>query len=50
MGLFTFIKDAGAKLFGGSSAKAATPDALRRVGIYRDAITAAARLIMAAKL
>ncbi len=30
MGLFTFIKDAGAKLFGGSSAMAATPDALKQ--------------------
>ena len=29
MGLFTFIKDAGAKLFGGS-AQAATPDALKK--------------------
>ena len=29
MGLFEFIKDAGAKLFGGS-AEAATPDALKK--------------------
>jgi nucleoid-associated protein YgaU len=30
MGLFKFIKDAGAKLFGGGSAQAATPDALKQ--------------------
>jgi nucleoid-associated protein YgaU len=29
MGLFKFIKDAGAKLFGGGSAQAATPEALK---------------------
>lgn len=29
MGLFNFIKDAGAKLFGGGAAKAATPEALK---------------------
>jgi hypothetical protein len=27
MGLFKFIKDAGAKLFGGGAAQAATPEA-----------------------
>jgi nucleoid-associated protein YgaU len=30
MGLFSFIKEAGAKLFGSSEAKAATPDALQK--------------------
>jgi nucleoid-associated protein YgaU len=30
MGLFKFIKEAGAKLFGGGSAQAATPDALKK--------------------
>ena len=30
MGLFSFIKDAGAKLFGGGEAKAATPDDLKK--------------------
>jgi nucleoid-associated protein YgaU len=29
MGLFKFMKDAGARLFGGGEAKAATPDALK---------------------
>ena len=30
MGLFKFIKDAGAKLFGGGDAQAATPDVLKQ--------------------
>ena len=30
MGLFKFMKDAGARLFGGGDAKAATPDALKK--------------------
>ncbi len=30
MGLFKFMKDAGARLFGGGDAKAATPDALQK--------------------
>ena len=30
MGLFKFVKEAGAKLFGGGSAQAATPDALKK--------------------
>jgi hypothetical protein len=30
VGLFKFIKDAGAKLFGGGGAQAATPDALKQ--------------------
>ena len=30
MGLFKFIKEAGAKLFGGGAAQAATPDALKK--------------------
>jgi nucleoid-associated protein YgaU len=30
MGLFKFMKDAGAKLFGGGSAQAATPEALKK--------------------
>jgi hypothetical protein len=30
MGLFKFMKEAGAKLFGGGEAKAATPEALKK--------------------